>query len=75
MLELMLFIEDVREKKRAASGARHRASRGKKAVSVRTPADLLDGRTRAGRAYKGASKCRVYRRDPATGELVLVRVE
>jgi hypothetical protein len=70
-----MFYQDVKEKKKAASGARHRASRGKKAVSVKTPADLLDGRTRAGRAYKGASECRVYRVDPVTGELVLVRIE
>jgi len=70
-----LFQEDIREKKQAASGARHRASRGKKPVSVKTPADMIDGRTKAGRAYKGASPVTVYRLDPLTGELIFVGIE
>lgn len=70
-----IFIEDSREKKRVAASASKKASRGKGRVSVRFPSDYIDGRTKEGRAYKGASPCHVYREIAATGELELIRIE
>lgn len=36
-----LFTQDCREKKRTASGARHRATRGKRSFTVHNPSDYL----------------------------------
>ena len=41
-----LFTQDCREKKRTASGARHRATRGKRSFTVHNPSDYLTKKQR-----------------------------
>ena len=41
-----LFTRDCREKKRTASGARHRATRGKRSFTVHNPSDYLTKKQR-----------------------------
>ena len=41
-----LFMQDCREKKRTASGARHRATRGKRSFTVHNPSDYLTKKQR-----------------------------
>lgn len=41
-----LFLDDVREKKITATGAKHRASRGKRAITVHHHADYLTAKQR-----------------------------
>ena len=41
-----LFMQDCRDKKRTASGARHRATRGKRSFTVHNPSDYLTKKQR-----------------------------
>lgn len=41
-----LFMQDCREKKRTASGARHRATRGKRSFTIHNPSDYLTKKQR-----------------------------
>ncbi|MDI6814146.1 MAG: hypothetical protein QMD10_11510 [Desulfitobacteriaceae bacterium] len=73
-----LFYEDIREKKTTARGVRGRASRtGKVSPSqIAFPGEQLDGRTREGKAYKGAGKVITRRFNVetylATGQVVYI---
>lgn len=46
-----LFMQDCREKKRTASGARHRATRGKRSFTVHNPSDYLTKKTKRGAEF------------------------
>ena len=50
-----LFMQDCREKKRTASGARHRATRGKRSFTVHNPSDYLTKKQREERSAPGIS--------------------
>lgn len=73
-----LLMEDGKQKKAASRGVYGRASRtGRVSPSaIRFPGNGLDGRTREGKAYKGASPVITRRFDVAlylaTGRIVYV---
>lgn len=73
-----LFYEDVREKKTTARGIHGRASRtGRISPSTITfPGERIDGRTREGKAYKGAGPVITRRFNVeiylATGQIVYI---
>jgi len=73
-----LFYEDVREKRAAARGIRGRVSRtGKVSPSQITfPGERIDGRTREGKAYKGAGQVITRRFNVeiylATGQVIYI---
>lgn len=73
-----LLLEDGRQKKATGRGVYGRASRtGRMSPSaIRFTGDVLDGRTREGKAYKGASPVVTRKFDVAlylaTGQIVYV---